>query len=103
MLTFAEWLVFALTGEILIYVWFQFPLPLPKNKNTYIYKFFEKLHSCDLCAGTWIYSFLALATQADMSGSGTLVTQIATGIVTSFIVHVFVVGLKEKFLPPTII
>lgn len=104
MMTLAEWILFAITGRILIYVWFQFPLPPAfELKQSYFHNFVRKLHSCDLCSGTWIYSILALATGADMSGTGTIVTIIATGILTSFAVHIFVIGLKEKFLPPTII
>lgn len=103
MLTLAEWVLFALTGRILIYVWFQFPLPPAFDlKQTYFHKFIRKLHECDLCAGTWVYSILALATGVDMSGSGTIVTVIATGVITSFAVHVFMIGVKEKFAPPIV-
>ena len=106
-LTLAEWLLFAATGRVLIYVWFQFPLP-PSwereiNQRKYYVKFFTKLHSCDLCAGVWIYSLLAFVIGADLSGIGSLVTMFATGVITSFVVHVFVIGWKEKFAPPTII
>lgn len=104
MLTLAEWVLFALTGRILVYVWFMFPLPPAFHlKQTYFHKSVKKLHECDLCAGTWIYSVLAFATSADMSGMQTAITIIATGVLTAFAVHVFMIGVKEKFLPPTII
>ncbi len=106
-LTLAEWLLFAITGRVLIYVWFQFPLPPAweneYNQKRYIVRFFTKLHKCDLCAGTWIYSLLAFVTGADLSGIGSLVTMFATGVLTSFAVHIFVLGWKEKFAPPVII
>lgn len=105
MLSFAEWLVFAATGRILIYIWFLFPLPPVSEyyKKKYYWQVLEKLHTCDLCAGTWLYAFLAVVTGADMSGVGSVVTMCVTGALTSFIVHVFVTGLKEKFAPPIII
>jgi hypothetical protein len=97
-MTFAEWLLFAATGRVLIYVWFQFPLP-PKFalKKSYFYTTVNKLHSCDLCAGVWLYGLLAVVTGADMSGAGSIVTMLATGAVTSFLVHLFVLGWKSKF------
>jgi hypothetical protein len=105
--TLAEWLLFAITGRVLVYVWFQFPLPpsweWEANQRKYFVRFFTKLHQCDLCAGVWIYSFLAVVTGIDMSGIGSIVTMIATGILTSCAVHVFVLGWKEKFYPPQII
>lgn len=105
MLTFAEWLVFAATGRILIYLWFVFPLPPAPNhiKKKYLWQVVEKLHTCSLCAGTWLYAFLAIVVEADMSGVGSLVTMVATGAVTSFVVHLLELGAKEKFQPPIIV
>lgn len=107
MLSFAEWLIFAATGRVFIFLWFAFPLP-PSfakeiNKRKYHVQVLNKLHECDLCAGVWIYSILALATGADMSGVNSVVTMIATGVVTSFLVHLFMIGVREKFQPPVII
>jgi hypothetical protein len=104
-LTLAEWVLFALTGKVLIYIWFLFPLPPASNylKKKYLWQVVDKLHTCDLCAGVWIYSFLAIVTGADMSGVGSLVTMTATGAITSFAVHVFSIGVKEKFQPPIVL
>lgn len=97
-MTLAEWLLFAATGRVLIYVWFQFPLPSKFYlKKTYFYTTINKLHSCDLCAGVWLYGLLALVTGADMFSVGSVVTMLATGAVTSLLVHIFVIGWKSKF------
>lgn len=99
MIDFATWLVFAATGRILIYLWMIFPEP-PFVGLPY---WLKKLHSCDLCSGFWIYSALALVIKADFFGIGHPITQIATGAVTSYLVHVFWIGAKEKFSPPIVI
>jgi hypothetical protein len=39
----------------------------------------------------------------DLFGFGNIVTEAATGIVTSYLVHVFVIGAKEKFAQPIVI
>lgn len=63
----------------------------------------EKLHRCDLCSGVWVYAILAVALQLDLFGMSNVVTQAATGAVTSYLVHVFVIGWKEKFAQPIVI
>lgn len=99
MLTFAEWLLFAATGRILIYLWILFPEPPFMKLPSWL----EKLHRCDLCSGVWIYAILALALKLDLFGMGNVITQAATGAVTSYLVHLFVIGVKEKFQPPIVI
>lgn len=104
MLDFLSWAVYAATGRVLIYVWFLFPFPTFAKVPAWL----DKLHNCDLCAGVWIYSILAHALQADIFSpvfgvAPNLIGEIATGVVTSFFVHVFVIGLKEKFSPTIVI
>lgn len=90
-----SWLVYAVVGKILIYLWQIFPLP----KSVGLLK---KLHECDLCSGFWVYSILALATRTDLFEMNPI-TQIATGAVTTFLVHVFSAGWRELYSPPIVI
>jgi hypothetical protein len=99
MLDFASWLLFAITGRILIYLWMIFPEP-PFMKLPYL---LEKLHRCDLCSGVWIYAALAIALNLDLFGVGNFITESATGAITSYLVHVFIIGAKEKFAKPIVI
>lgn len=99
MIDFATWLLFAATGKILIYLWQSFPEP----GFIAIPYWLKKLHSCDLCSGVWIYAALALAAKVDMFSVNHWLTQIATGAITSYLVHVFWIGAKEKFARPIII
>ena len=99
MLDFASWLVFAASGRIIIHLWMTFPEP-PFMKLPW---WLEKLHRCDLCSGFWIYGILAVALQLDLFGANNIITQIATGAVTTYLVHVFVIGIKEKYAQPIVI
>lgn len=99
MIDFVAWLVFAATGRVLVYLWMIFPEPPYMKLPWYI----EKLHRCDLCSGVWIYAILAIALQIDFFGMNNIVTQATTGAITSFLVHIFVIGWKEKFSPPVVI
>ena len=99
LLDFASWLLFAAAGRILIYLWMLFPEP----KFMKLPDWLEKLHRCDLCAGTWIFGILAIALRVDLFGFGNIVTQVASGAITSYLVHVFMIGAKEKFAQPIVI
>lgn len=63
----------------------------------------EKLHRCDLCSGVWIYAVLAIALGLDLFGLGNIITQAASGAITSYLVHVFMIGVREKFSPTIVI
>lgn len=94
----SSWILFLLVGRILIYLWQNFPLPTKLENNDVLHK----LHVCDLCAGVWIYGilsyFLGLSLLEVFGFSYVpLVSEVVTGGVISFLVHVFVIGWKEKF------
>lgn len=99
LLDFVSWMVFAATGRILIYLWMTFPEP-PFMKLPF---WLEKLHRCDLCSGVWIYGIMAVALKIDFFGADNIIAQAATGAITSYLVHVFMIGVKEKFAPPIVI
>ena len=94
----AKWILFLLLGKIVIHIFMQFHLPRWLKK----YEWFTKLHECDLCSGTWVYSILSLFTGVDLlevTGFGyvPLVSAIITGIVVSWLVHIFSLGWKSKY------
>lgn len=103
LLDFLGWLLFAASGKILIYLWQTFPLPPVKEaaKKKYLYRFVDKLHSCDLCSGVWIYFALAAFLEADIvspyfTTGATIAGEFVTAGITSYLVHVFSVGFKAK-------
>lgn len=85
-------------GRVLIYLWFQFPLPAVLEQ----YKSIQKLHTCDLCAGVWLYGilsyFMGLSLLQVLGFTYVpVVSEVVTGGVVSFLVHIFLIGWKEKF------
>jgi hypothetical protein len=63
------------------------------------WKFLQELFSCDLCLGVWVYTVLAFFFRANIYDMFYIpvISEILTGITTSFIMHVFSVGWKALF------
>ena len=96
-----NWIVFAAIGKLVIFLWMKFPLPF---RNEWI----EKLHKCDLCSGIWVFCALALFFGVDIvqdtfGFTVPIAGALVTGAITSFMVHVFSIGWREKFSPPIVI
>jgi hypothetical protein len=74
--------------------------PLPRKADSI--KFFHDLHACDLCSGVYLYTILAWILKIDilqMVGFGHVDEWgLVTGGVISFLVHLLVIGFREKFL-----
>jgi hypothetical protein len=97
-----NWFVFAAIGKLVVYLWQLFPLPESNKQEKYIVRFVHKLHECDLCSGTWIFSILALFLGVDLVSINfgiepSIVGKILTGMFTSYVVHIFFIGLKSKY------
>lgn len=93
-----KWIAFILIGKICIHIWMQFHFPKFMQRSEWI----KKLHECDLCSGVWIYSILSFFTGVDLlvvTGFGyvPLVSAIITGIIVSWLVHIFTLGWKAKY------
>ena len=95
-----EWIVFAGIGRLLIFLGQKFPLPqFLENKRT-----IKQLHECPLCLGVWIYSGLAYFMRMDLFGwYYPVVTEVLAGCLTSFVVHIFIIGWKDYFAPDLVI
>lgn len=86
-----SWAITAALGRILIFVWQKFPAKYVPTG------FLKDVHQCDLCSGTYLYPVLFY-----LAGSGVL-DSIIFGISTSFVVWVFVRGMKTLIEPTTYI
>lgn len=68
--------------------------------NTRI-EFVNRLASCDLCAGVWIYSILAYFLQiqilSDLLPYIPFLSEFIAGCVSSFLMHLLTIGWNEKF------
>ena len=98
-----KFIVFLLVGKLVIYILQKFPF-----RDTFIGnlfsegKFLEKLFSCDLCLGVWVYATLGYIFRFSFIGSvfGTYVLFIdeaITGMIASFLMHIFSIGWNTKF------
>jgi len=97
-MTLASWVLFLVIGKIVIHIWMQFHLPKFLSKS----EWFKQLHECDLCSGVYVYSILSFFMGVDLlevAGFGKipLVSAIITGIVVSWVVHIFYLGWKSKY------
>lgn len=95
-LTLITWLIYAGLGKVVIFLGMKFPRPVWGTNE-----FIDKLFSCDLCLGVWIYSILAVIFNIDAIseyvGYVPVLNPILTGMFTAFVVHLFSLGWSERF------
>ena len=96
---------FLLVGRLAIFIIQKFPLP----KLPFIGYYFKEgrtlreLVDCDMCFGVYVFTFLAFILRMnfiqEMFGSKGLIVidQILTGMVASFVCHIFRIGWNTKF------
>lgn len=86
-----SWAITAVLGRILIFVWQKFPAKYVPTE------FLKDVHACDLCSGTYLYPVLFWLLGVDWLNA------IIFGITTSFVVWVFVRGMKTLVEPTTLV
>jgi hypothetical protein len=87
-----EYLVFLAIGELLIF----FGVKFAKDNEIKI-KFFEKLLSCRLCLGVWVYTVLSAILRVQVFDFMYVpaLSELITGCVSSFMMFFFVIGWKS--------
>lgn len=98
MSSLSDWVLYLILGRLLIYLWQEFPLPEFLQK----YKSIEKLHSCDLCSGVWVYGALSFVMTLDLLRVlgfwyVPLVSELITGASASFLTHLLRLGWNARF------
>jgi hypothetical protein len=93
-----ELLLLIAVGRVLIYLWGKFPLPEWFDNSK-----FGKLHHCQECAGTWIYSVLFILFRVDilnMLGLPSLfiIGGFISGGLVSFVMSLLEIGFRERFM-----
>jgi hypothetical protein len=94
----SSFVLYVLVGKLLVYLLGQ---KFPYFINSKI-EIVRKLFECDLCLGVWIYFFLAIGAQMRLfedlfSYRVPLVGEFLMACVTSFVVHIFSIGWRERF------
>lgn len=96
-----EYFVFAAIGRLIIFLLQKFPFQkLPWIGNWWKEgHFLEELFSCDLCLGVWVYSILSVIYRYNIVPYFYIpvFSWVVTGMMTSFIVHVFTNGWKALY------
>ena len=95
-------IIYILVGRLFIYFAQKFPsTKLPFLGSLFHEgKFLGDLFSCDLCLGFWIFSFFSWIFKINLLNEYFYIfvlSEIITGAIASFLVHVFILGLKAKF------
>lgn len=93
-----DWLIYLAAGKLAIFFFQSFPLPTRLEENPFI----GKLHRCGLCFGVYAFTFLAWFLKIDaLSDLGfwyvPIVSEIITGMISSFVVHLFSLGWNAQF------
>jgi len=94
-----NWILFAVLGRLLIFLWMKLQLPERLEKINFI----RSLHECSLCSGVWVFASLAFFMNVDILNSWfgfehiVIIGEIITGCLTSFIVWIFSNGWEATF------
>ena len=93
----ATFLVLCLVGKLAMYLWTISPYAEWMSAK---WVFFEKLFSCHLCLGVWVYPLLAWAFQVNVLDGFfyiPVLSEMITGGVTSFLVFLASEGWNARF------
>lgn len=89
-------IVYVAIGKLAIFFGQKFPYFANSR-----FEFIRRLFECDLCLGFWVYfllsTFLQVRLFEDVYLYVPLVSEIITGCVTSFGMHLVSIGWREKF------
>jgi hypothetical protein len=91
----AQLFFYVVIGKLFIYTVQKFPL-VRNIKNPFL----SELFLCDYCLGVWIFSVLSWLFQFTLFREYLycpFISELATGVIISFIIHLISIGWKEKF------
>lgn len=92
----------AAIGRLALFLIGQLPIKMTN-------KILDKLFTCDLCLGVWIYFFLCIFSRLEIVSEFVggayipILNEFLTGAIISFVVHLISIGWKFKFSEFTIV
>jgi hypothetical protein len=92
-----EYIIFVLIGRLLIFFAQKFFKQNELEKRTF--PFVQRLFSCNLCLGVWAYTILAFIFRLNALNELPYIpvlTELITGCVTSYLVHVIEMGWRSE-------
>ena len=99
----SQLIVFLLVGRLAVFIIQKFPFQKTIiGKHFKEGKFLEQLLSCSLCLGVWVYAALGYFLHIDfidgLFGVYVIVlNEFMTGMIASFVTHIFSIGWQTKF------
>lgn len=91
----ADYVLFLGVGKLLIYIGQKF---IHSNTKS---EFINKLFSCDLCLGVWLYTIMSWAFGtmifSDLFPYVPFLSELIAGCFSSFAVHLLTIGWKTKY------
>ena len=92
---------YLLIGKIAIFFLQNFPFSkLPIIGSIFRRETIVHLFGCDLCLGAWVYMALAIMYRINVLCdiiTIPILSEIFTGLLASFVMHIFTLGWKTKF------
>ena len=90
---------FVLAGFLVWVIQTSGPTKAIFKKLGEIHPLFEELRACDFCLGCWVIPWIAWALEINFLDPYYIpgFSEIASGIMASFVIHVFKIGFKDKY------
>lgn len=88
------WIALGCMGKLIMWLWEMFPIR-PRG-----IPFFDKLFTCHLCMGVWVYTFLSFVfgmIALDWFPYIPVFSEFLTGAILSFIVHLVSSGWNSEY------
>ena len=91
----SAFLLFCAVGKLLLYLFQKFP---PAEKIFERWQTTKQLFECDLCLGVWVYGGLSWLLQIYVfSGYIPVLSELITGAVCAFLMHLISLGWQTKY------
>jgi hypothetical protein len=93
-------ILFFAIGRLIIFFIQKFISDNVPEKYLIRYGYFARLFGCDLCLGFWVYTILAYIMKIQVLyviNYVPIFSEVLTGMISSFIMHIFRLGWNTKF------
>lgn len=92
-----KYLAFALVGRLTVWLWQKTPFSDWLSRKS---EFLSRLFECDLCFGFWVYTVLSIPFMINIFDGWfymKIISEILTGMVTTFLVYLVKIGWDTTF------
>jgi hypothetical protein len=90
-----EFLLLSLIGKLFIFLGMNFP-PFSESRIDFV----RRVWTCDLCSGVYVYTLLSIVMRVSLFNElfyVPFVSEVITGGILAFVIHLISLGWKSKF------